>query len=153
MSPLQERQMTCTGATNVHSIAIEGSFDDAQRVLKVILANKTFAAEHRLPAIYQATLFAEAGGLMSWAPDLENQYKMAAQYVDKILRGANPGDLPFEIGIHRGNGLPRGTASTQQQQQRGARARNFHGVRRRATGDDEVERLAKTKQSSKGHVV
>jgi hypothetical protein len=54
-----------------------------------------FAAEHRLPAIYQATLFAEAGGLMSWAPDLENQYKMAADYVDKILKGAKPGDLPI----------------------------------------------------------
>jgi putative tryptophan/tyrosine transport system substrate-binding protein len=54
-----------------------------------------FAAEHRLPAIYQATLFAEAGGLMSWAPNLENQYRTAAHYVDKILRGANPGDLPI----------------------------------------------------------
>ena len=54
-----------------------------------------FAAEHRLPAMYQATLFAEAGGLMSWAPDLENQFKLAAHYVDKILRGANPGDLPI----------------------------------------------------------
>ena len=67
-----------------------------------------FAAEHRLPAIYQATLFAEAGGLMSWAPDLENQYKMAAHYVDKILRGANPGDLPityppkYYLTIHAG---------------------------------------------------
>jgi ABC-type uncharacterized transport system substrate-binding protein len=55
-----------------------------------------FAARHRLPAVYQATLFAEAGGLMSWAPDLENQYRMAAHYVDKILKGANPGDLPIE---------------------------------------------------------
>jgi len=54
-----------------------------------------FAAEHRLPAIYQATLFAEAGGLMSWAPNLEDQYRTAARYVDKILKGANPGDLPI----------------------------------------------------------
>jgi putative ABC transport system substrate-binding protein len=54
-----------------------------------------FAAEHHLPAIYQATLFAEAGGLMSWAPDLENQYRMAARYVDKILKGARAGDLPI----------------------------------------------------------
>jgi putative tryptophan/tyrosine transport system substrate-binding protein len=54
-----------------------------------------FAAEHRLPAIYQATLFAEAGGLMSWAPDLEEQYRAAARYVDKILKGAKPGDLPI----------------------------------------------------------
>jgi len=54
-----------------------------------------FAAEHRLPAIYQATLFAEAGGLMSWAPKLEEQYRMAARYTAKILAGANPGDLPI----------------------------------------------------------
>jgi putative ABC transport system substrate-binding protein len=67
-----------------------------------------FAAEHRLPAIYQATLFAEAGGLMSWAPNLENQYRMAARYVDKILKGANAGDLPiafppkYYLTIHAG---------------------------------------------------
>jgi putative tryptophan/tyrosine transport system substrate-binding protein len=59
-----------------------------------------FAAEHRLPAIYQATLFAEAGGLMAWAPDLENQYRMAARFVDKILKGAKPGDLPIEHPPH-----------------------------------------------------
>ncbi len=51
VSPLQERQMTCTGAANVHAIAIDGSFDDAQRVLKDIFANKTFAAQHRLSAV------------------------------------------------------------------------------------------------------
>jgi putative tryptophan/tyrosine transport system substrate-binding protein len=54
-----------------------------------------FAASHRLPAVYQATMFAEAGGLMAWAPDLENQYRIAAGYVDQILKGANPGDLPI----------------------------------------------------------
>lgn len=54
-----------------------------------------FAAEHGLPAIYQATLFAEAGGLMCWAPNLESQFRAAAQYADKILRGSNPGDLPI----------------------------------------------------------
>ncbi len=51
VSPLQERQMACTGAANVHAIAIDGNFDDAQRVLKDILANKTFAAAHRLSAV------------------------------------------------------------------------------------------------------
>ena len=54
-----------------------------------------FAAAHRLPAIYQATLFADAGGLMSWAPDLPDQYRVAARYVDRILKGARPGDLPI----------------------------------------------------------
>ena len=55
-----------------------------------------FAAEHRLPAIYQATLFAESGGLMTWAPDLEEQFRVAARNVDKILRGAKPGDIPIQ---------------------------------------------------------
>jgi len=51
VSPLQERQMACTGAANVHAIAVDGNFDDAQRVLKDTLANKTFAGEHRLSAV------------------------------------------------------------------------------------------------------
>ncbi|RXK56431.1 threonine synthase [Oleiharenicola lentus] len=51
VSPLQERQMTCTGAANVHAIAIDGSFDDAQRVLKDIFANKSFATQHNLSAV------------------------------------------------------------------------------------------------------
>jgi putative ABC transport system substrate-binding protein len=53
-----------------------------------------FAAAHRIPAIYQATRFAEAGGLMTWAPDLPEQYREAARYSAKILGGAKPGDLP-----------------------------------------------------------
>ncbi len=51
VSPLQERQMACTGAANVHAIAIDGSFDDAQRVLKDIFANKSFASQHNLSAV------------------------------------------------------------------------------------------------------
>ena len=54
-----------------------------------------FAAQQKLPAIYQATLFAEAGGLMTWAPNLEDQFRVAAGYVDQILKGAEPGDLPI----------------------------------------------------------
>jgi putative ABC transport system substrate-binding protein len=54
-----------------------------------------FAAKHRVPAIYQATVFAVAGGLMTWAPDLVDQFRAAAGYVDRILKGAAPGDLPI----------------------------------------------------------
>lgn len=54
-----------------------------------------FAAEHSLPAIYQALLFTEAGGLMSWAPDQNEQMRVAARMMDKIVRGAKPGDLPI----------------------------------------------------------
>jgi putative ABC transport system substrate-binding protein len=52
-----------------------------------------FATQHRLPAIYQATMFAEVGGLMAWAPDLVEQYREAARLAALILRGAKPGDL------------------------------------------------------------
>jgi putative ABC transport system substrate-binding protein len=54
-----------------------------------------FAAEHHLPAIYQATVFAEAGGLMTWAPNLVDQFRIAAGLVQQILNGAAPGDLPI----------------------------------------------------------
>jgi putative tryptophan/tyrosine transport system substrate-binding protein len=46
-----------------------------------------------LPAIYQATVFAQAGGLMTWAPSLVDQFRTAAGYVVQILKGARPGDL------------------------------------------------------------
>jgi putative ABC transport system substrate-binding protein len=55
-----------------------------------------FASARRIPAIYQATMFADAGGLMAWAPDLLEQYREAAQFVVAILRGARPGDLPIK---------------------------------------------------------
>jgi threonine synthase len=56
VSPLQERQMTCTGAANVHAIAIDGSFDDAQRVLKEVFADQDFAAKHGLSAVNSINL-------------------------------------------------------------------------------------------------
>lgn len=56
VSALQERQMTCTGADNVHAIAIDGSFDDAQRVLKEIFSDQDFAAKQRLSAVNSINL-------------------------------------------------------------------------------------------------
>ena len=55
-----------------------------------------FAAAQRLPAIYQATMFAEAGGLMTWAPDLVEQIREAARLAAKVLKGAKPGDIPVK---------------------------------------------------------
>jgi putative ABC transport system substrate-binding protein len=54
------------------------------------------AAKHRLPAIYSGSEAAEAGGLMSYGPDILDNYRRAAIYVDKILKGANPADLPVQ---------------------------------------------------------
>jgi putative ABC transport system substrate-binding protein len=50
----------------------------------------------RLPAIYPYPEFAAAGGLISYSPDFDDLFRQAAAYVDKILRGANPGDLPVQ---------------------------------------------------------
>jgi putative ABC transport system substrate-binding protein len=56
----------------------------------------TLAVQHRLPSIYDAKVFAEDGGLLGYGPVLEEFYPRAASYVDKILKGAKPGDLPIE---------------------------------------------------------
>jgi putative ABC transport system substrate-binding protein len=55
-----------------------------------------FAAAHRLPAIYTYPGEAQDGGLASYGPNLRAHYRRAAAYVDKILRGANPAELPVE---------------------------------------------------------
>ena len=55
-----------------------------------------FAAEHRLPAIYGLSAFVEAGGLMSYSASIFDVWRRGASYVDKILKGAKPGDLPIE---------------------------------------------------------
>jgi putative tryptophan/tyrosine transport system substrate-binding protein len=54
------------------------------------------ASRLRLPAMYAFRLFVAEGGLMSYGPDLTDQFRQASIYVDRILRGANPGDLPIQ---------------------------------------------------------
>ena len=55
-----------------------------------------FAAEQRIPAMYETSDFVDVGGLISYGPIVADQYRRAAAYVDKILRGAKPADLPIE---------------------------------------------------------
>ena len=55
-----------------------------------------FMAERRLPAIYWDRVFAEAGGLMSYGPNVPAVFRRAASYVDRILKGTKPADLPVE---------------------------------------------------------
>jgi putative ABC transport system substrate-binding protein len=56
----------------------------------------TLATTHRLPGIFPEREFAEAGGLMTYGPSLRESFRRAATYVDKILKGAKPADLPVE---------------------------------------------------------
>ena len=56
----------------------------------------TLAARHKLPAVYNERSFAAAGGLVSYGPDFVDQYRRAAGYVDRILKGEKPGDLPVQ---------------------------------------------------------
>ena len=79
---------------NMHSENCDALFVlvDARATRRIVeLAN-----EWRLPAIYQSDNFVDMGGLLSYGPDLHEQFRKAAVYVDRILKGANPADLPVE---------------------------------------------------------
>ena len=54
------------------------------------------AAKYRLPAVYSQRAYVDDGGLMSYGPDVADLFRRAATYVDRILKGAKPGDLPVE---------------------------------------------------------
>jgi len=56
----------------------------------------TLAARHKLPAVYSARYFVSSGGLISYGPDYVDQYRRAAGYVDRILKGEKPADLPVQ---------------------------------------------------------
>jgi putative ABC transport system substrate-binding protein len=54
------------------------------------------AARHRLPAMYPYRIFVRAGGLSCYTPDIIDQYRRAATYVDRILKGENPGEMAIQ---------------------------------------------------------
>jgi len=72
-------------------IALPDIFISVHRELIVALTNR-----YRVPAVYPYRYFATSGGLMSYGIDTVELYRQAASYVDRILRGANPGDLPVQ---------------------------------------------------------
>ena len=60
---------------------------------KLIVA---LAAQHKLPAVYYRRYFVTSGGLISYGPDIDEQYRGAARYVDRVLKGEKPSDLPVQ---------------------------------------------------------
>jgi putative tryptophan/tyrosine transport system substrate-binding protein len=56
----------------------------------------TLVAQHRLPTVYPDRVFVKEGGLISYGPDRLDQYRRAAGYVDRILKGEKPADLPVQ---------------------------------------------------------
>jgi putative tryptophan/tyrosine transport system substrate-binding protein len=68
------------------------------------------AARHRVPAVYPWRSFTEVGGLLSYGNDLSDNYRPAATYVDRILRGAKPSDLPVQAPVKYEMSLNRKTA-------------------------------------------
>src|SRR5262249_52489602 len=70
----------------------DGGFNVLNRATTIALA-----AKYRVPAIYNGRFFATDGGLMSYAADLRQGYRDGATYVDRILRGAKPGELPVQF--------------------------------------------------------
>jgi putative tryptophan/tyrosine transport system substrate-binding protein len=75
-------------------IVIPDEFTASHRVEITLLA-----ARYRVPAIDWSRSFAELGGLLSYGPDLTDNFRRAATYVDRILKGAKPSELPVEYPV------------------------------------------------------
>ena len=59
----------------------------------------TLAAKHKLPAVYPYRFFVNSGGLISYGPNQADQFRRAASYVDRILKGEKPSDLPVQAPV------------------------------------------------------
>ena len=101
---LQHLDLDVNSASGFAAAFVTAKKGNAEAVFLVesprTVANRTVIAElglkHRLPVMSQFSRIVEAGGLMSYGPDLSELFRRAASYVDKILRGAKPADLPIE---------------------------------------------------------
>jgi len=81
-------------ASRAHASAVMVVTDALTQENRAIIFK--LAADHRLPAMYGEREYVEAGGLISYGPNIPDLYRRAANYVDKIFHGASPSDLPVE---------------------------------------------------------
>ena len=87
-----ERAVTTFARTGNGSLIVTAS-GAASRHRDLIV---TLAARHKLPAVYGGRWFVAAGGLLSYGPDYVDQFRQAAGYVDRILKGEKPADMPVQ---------------------------------------------------------
>jgi ABC-type uncharacterized transport system substrate-binding protein len=88
-----ERSITAFARSENGGVIVVGPTSSVQPHRNLIIA---LAARHRLPAVYSGTVWSKAGGLISYGPDPVDQYRRAAGYVDRILKGEKPADLPVQ---------------------------------------------------------
>jgi len=89
---LEQAMERVGGETNAALIVLSGSLVGLHRDLIILLAVK-----YRLPLVYPYRYFAAAGGLISYGPDVIDQYRRAAGYVDRVLKGEKAADLPVQF--------------------------------------------------------
>ena len=92
VSDIEHAIKTFARDSNGSLIALASPFIDDHRA--IISAS---AMQHRLPAVYAWRFYVTSGGLMSYGTDIIDQFRRAASYVDRIFRGAKPGDLPVQL--------------------------------------------------------
>jgi putative ABC transport system substrate-binding protein len=88
-----ERSITAFARSENGGVIVVGPTSSVQPHRNLIIA---LAARHRLPAVYSGTVWSKAGGLISYGPDALDQYRRAAGYVDRILKGEKPANLPVQ---------------------------------------------------------
>jgi ABC-type uncharacterized transport system substrate-binding protein len=88
-----ERSLAAFARSKNGGVIVVGPTSSVQPHRHLVIA---LVARHRLPGVYSGTVWSKAGGLISYGPDALDQYRRAAGYVDRILRGEKPADLPVQ---------------------------------------------------------
>jgi putative tryptophan/tyrosine transport system substrate-binding protein len=90
----QIETLVSTSGQNSGLVVIPDLFTNLHRTEIILLANR-----YHVPAIYWSRSFAELGGLMSYGPNLVDEFRRAASYADRILKGAKPSELPVQAPV------------------------------------------------------